>query len=582
MTIPGHRKTSASPVFLRAAAKVAFVLMLGVIEVSCGDTYRPVAQVIPQPPPNPAAFHFVISVSTNGAFDPGAASRIDVSGDSTVGVFQTGVAPAHAALIPNGTRLYVANSAEDTVTANNTPTPTVATTISLPPPPQGAPSLPCPPNSSPGCVNFPVSVHTTENGNVYVANYAGGTVSVISTTSNVVTATVSVGTHPVALTELPNAQKLYVANQGSGEVSVIGLVNDTVVKTICLSGSAPPPCPLGPSPIWAVARSDNAKVYVLDSSGVVYDIDTLTDSAIVVPGTGSTSLGAGANFIDYDSVAQRLYITNPTDSRVAILDSTTDPPTVLKVLDLSQGPAAPCPAGCAPVSVTGIGDGTRAYVASYTLATCTDPFGKPVPCVNTQVEVINTANNTVSKVIPIATNVLVDPATNCGPSGPPIPALWSPGTARFRLFAASSGGGSTSNFKVYIAQCDAGNVAVIDTFPSGSNPQDTFNGVSLPASLSSFPPQRVDITAASEDAAHTTTTYSYTVASGSGLQVGMSIFVTGMADTENDGNFVVSSVDVGTSMFTVANPSGVTTSTPQNGTGTVIPPQNPVFLVAGP
>ncbi len=62
----------------------------------------------------------------------------------------------------------------------------------------------------------------------------------------------------------------------------------------------------------------------------------------------------------------------------------------------------------------------------------------------------------------------------------------------------------------------------------------------------------------------------------------MSIFVTGMADTGNDGNFVVSSVDIGTSTFTVANPSGVTTSKPQNGTGTVIPPQNPVLLVAGP
>src|SRR6266851_5049018 len=393
MTIPVTKKTSASPVFLRAAAKIVFVLMLGVIEVSCGDTYRPVAQVIPQPPPNPAAFHFVISVSSNGTFDPGAASRIDVSGDSTVGVFQTGVAPAHAASIPNGTRLYVANSAEDTITANNTPTPTVATTISLPPPPQGAPSLPCPPNSSLGCVNFPVFVHTTENGNVYVANYAGGTISVINTTANVVTATVSVGTHPVALAELPNAQKLYVTNQGSGDVSVIGLVNDTVVKTICLSGSGPPPCPLGPSPIWAVARSDNAKIYVLDSSGAVYDIDTLTDSAIVVP----TSLGAGANFIDYDSAAQRLYITNPTASKVAILDSTTDPPAVLKLLDLSQGPAAPCPAGCAPVSVTGIGDGTRAYVASYRLATCIDAFGNAVQCVDTQVEVINTANNTVSK-----------------------------------------------------------------------------------------------------------------------------------------------------------------------------------------
>ncbi len=463
MTIPVTKKTSASPVFLRAAAKVVFVLMLGVIEVSCGDTYRPVAQVIPQPPPNPAAFHFVISVSSNGTFDPGAASRIDVSGDSTAGVFQTGVAPAHAALIPNGTRLYVANGAEDTVTANNTPTPTVATTISLPPPPQGAPSLPCPPNSSPGCVNFPVFVHTTENGNVYAANYAGGTVSVINTTSNVVTATAAVGTHPVALAELPNSQKLYVANQGSGDISVIGLVNDTVVKTICLSGPGPPPCPA--SPIWAVARSDNARIYVLDSSGVVYDIDTLSDT---VKATGSSG-GTGANFMLYDSTSNSLLVTNSGSGTLSVLDAAADPPSLRANSPISiPAPAIannPCQgAPVVPSAVTILPDG-RAYVASYQLTS---------GLVCTQSSVIDTGVGAVTKTIPLAQAADLSTQTECGSAG-------------FRVFTTSSGGGSTSNFKVYIAQCDAGNVAVIDTFPSGSNPQDTFNGVALPAPLSSFP-----------------------------------------------------------------------------------------------
>jgi YVTN family beta-propeller protein len=455
MTIPVQEKTSASPVFLRAAAKVAFVLILVVIEVSCGETYRPVAQVIPQPPPNPAAFHFVISVSTNGAFDPGAASRIDVSGDSTVGVFQTGAAPAHAALIPNGTRLYVANSAEDTVTANNTPTPTVATTISLPPPPQGAPSLPCPPNSSPGCVNFPVFVHTTENGNVYVANYAGGTVSVINTTSNVVTATVSVGTHPVVLAELPNAQKLYVANQGSGDVSVISTVDDSV---------KPLSIPVGSSPVWAVARSDSARVYVLDSSGVVYDIDTLSDT---VKATGSTG-GAGANFMLYDSTSNSLLVTNSGSGTLSVLDAAADPPSLRANSPISiPAPAIANPCQGAPVvpsAATILPDG-RAYVASFQLSS-----GR----VCTQSSVIDTAAGAVTKTIPLAQAADLSTQTGCASAG-------------FRVFTVSSGGGSTSNFKVYVSQCDAGNVAVIDTFPSGSNPQDTFNGVSLPAPLSSFP-----------------------------------------------------------------------------------------------
>jgi len=53
-----------------------------------------------------------------------------------------------------------------------------------------------------------------------------------------------------------------------------------------------------------------------------------------------------------------------------------------------------------------------------------------------------------------------------------------------------------------------------------------------------------------------------------------------MADSTNNGIFLISSLGSGT--FTVANASGVTSSASQNGSGIVVPPQNPVFLVAGP
>src|SRR5205814_1215487 len=100
---------------------------------------------------------------------------------------------------------------------------------------------------------------------------------------------------------------------------------------------------------------------------------TLTDSAtpITVKDSRNVSLGVGANFIAYDHVAQRLYVTNPTNSRVAILDVSSTPATVLKVLDFTSATdGAPCPSGCAPISVTGIGDGSRAYVASYQVTKC--------------------------------------------------------------------------------------------------------------------------------------------------------------------------------------------------------------------
>ena len=89
------------------AARLLGVLILGLICVSCGDQYRPVAIPIVPPPPDPQAIHFVLVFSVNGASDPGASSRVDVSGDSNIGVAQLGRGPAHATLIPNGATVEV-------------------------------------------------------------------------------------------------------------------------------------------------------------------------------------------------------------------------------------------------------------------------------------------------------------------------------------------------------------------------------------------------------------------------------------------------------------------------------------------
>lgn len=577
----------------RRLHRAVAVLLLGAIEVACSESYRPIVQPVLPPPPDPGAFHFVVAVASNGADvqignvcspsglplpcqeDPGSASRIDVSGDTYSGQFKTGVGPVHAAITTDGSKLYVPNFREDTVSVTNNATSTVLSTVSLP------------------AGSVPVFVTTTDPANMYVANYGNNTVSAINITSDVVTGTVSVGAQPVALAEMPNVQKLYVANQGSGTVTVINVAGFTVRTTI----------PVGATPVWAVARSDSAKIYVLDNGGTIYEIDTLTDAAVAVPVIDNTvpgvpvPLGAGANFMAYDPVAQRLYVTNPKTGRVAILSTATDPnpPAVLKVIDLSVGPNAPCATLCSPVAVTGIGDGSRAYFASYQLSTCTDFLLNSFPCVSTQVEVMSTGTNAISKVIPTSVSVPVDQTnpTDCGPlTGPPSAAPWTPGYARFRDFVASSGGGSTTNFKVYVSQCDAGNVAIIDTFAdnlaSPPHPADVYT-LSLAAPLSAFPALQASISTVSVSGGATAYTYA---PSNLGLQAGMKIFVTGMVDSGNNGYFTIANLAtgpscsptavIGTTCFVVANSSGVTTTMPQSGSGLVMPPQNPIFVVAGP
>jgi len=73
---------------------------------------------------------------------------------------------------------------------------------------------------------------------VYVANSSTGTVSVISTPSNTVVATIPVMNLPRRVTITPNGLFVYVINHNSGTMSKIDTVSNTVVATINV-GSLP-------------------------------------------------------------------------------------------------------------------------------------------------------------------------------------------------------------------------------------------------------------------------------------------------------------------------------------------------------
>jgi YVTN family beta-propeller protein len=510
----------------------------------------------------------VFSINSDGVTDShrdnGSASNIDSSGDSVQGNLRVGLGPAHAAVTPNGSKLYVANSAEDSVTSNTTSSPTtVAATVSLPASPSAtitqvsgngstatytyaattqifspgdtvyvtgcstpgfngafpiissaagsftvanATSATDNPENPGAQAKLPNAVFagTAETNNVYVVGYGTSSVYVINTGTDVVNAAVPVGTHPVALAELPNLQQIFVANQGNAAtsiaatVSVISKANDTVVNTI--------PFPAGATPVWVVAKSDSSRVYVLDENGTIYDINPLTanaDCTAAIPpavGVGCfavTTIGPGTNALRFDPIFNRLYVTNPTNSAIGVLDAGADPPRLMNTINLATAAASAC-SGCAPDAVTVLGDGSRAYVAAYQFSPgCTDYSGNAVNCVKTLVAVIDGLSGTLKSIVPNVSGATSVPTISsapaitssaCGPAVGPVPSLWQPGVARFRASITSSGGGANSNFKVYLGQCDSGSVAVIDTFTANGNSADTYAGISLNAPLSSFPP----------------------------------------------------------------------------------------------
>jgi YVTN family beta-propeller protein len=484
--------------------KSVAIILLPLICLSCGDQYRPVANPVTPSPPNPGFSHVAVVVAgntVNGIPNRGTSTTVDVSGDTAVSQATVGLAPSFAALVANGTRVYVTNSLDNTVSEFAPSASTPISTISLPS--GSAPSF----------------AGTAETLNLYVTNSGNGTVSVISATSNAVTNTVSVGTNPVALVETPVTstsppQQVYVANQGSGSVSVISTIDHTAST---IAGFT--------SPVWMAARSDANRVYVLDAGGsTVFAIDTATNT--VLPTTASVG-PAGANFMAYDPLQNRLYVTNPVGNLLSIINVSNDALTTTTVSVPS------------PVSVGILPDASRAYVASAAVNGTN---------VSSAVTVVNAQNVSIEKTIPLGTV----PRTCANP--------------RFELSVAASADGS----RIYVGNCDVGNTAIIQT---SSDTVIRF----LAAPTNSAPASTLSITAATQSGS--TTTYTYGLTSGPALAPGMNVAVENMQTTGDNGGFTITSVGTGT--FTVINPSGVTSSG-DSGLGTATTPQNPVFVVAGP
>ncbi len=329
---------------------LGFVLLLYLICTGCGDIFRPI--IIPNPPtfPNPAAAHSVVAISDNGTTVAGSVMVIDVSGDSIASVADCttplciGIAPVHAvqqtanqALVVNQSGSLSKVNFSGIVNINTT------TTITLP-----AGSAP----------NFVAVAPNQTTAYVTLPNYVPPSIGVVNTLSNGLTSTIAVGSNPYALAVTPDNSKLYVANLGNGTDSgTISAFNTVGPSTRTVS-----PAPAS-SPLWLSPRSDSQVVYVLEEDGTLAYIsitstsgpDALTESTISVP---------NATTMIYDSNKNRLYI--PGGQQMAIVDvtgpvpqlMTTVPIPAFSLLNLASVPATAVAAAALP-------DGSRAYVGSY-------------------------------------------------------------------------------------------------------------------------------------------------------------------------------------------------------------------------
>jgi len=123
---------------------------------------------------------------------------------------------------------------------------------------------------------------------VYVANIGSNTVSVVSTDTGAVTATISFGSAPLAVAFSPSGDKVYVTTVNNG-VSVISTGTNTVDASI----------PVGTGLRGISLTSDGASAYVANwDSNNVSVISTATN-------TVSTTVGVGLNPYSFGKFIQQ-------------------------------------------------------------------------------------------------------------------------------------------------------------------------------------------------------------------------------------------------------------------------------------
>jgi YVTN family beta-propeller protein len=185
---------------------------------------------------------------------------IDTATNTVVDTIEVGNGPLGVAVSPNGSRVYVANNWDGTISVIDAASNAVVDTVAA--------------------ANCATAVAVSPDGSrVYVTsgftyNFCvtgwDDSVSVIDAATNALIDTVPVEDSPVGLVVTPDGSRVYVANWGSASVSVIDTASLSVFATIGVDS--------GPFGIDVVPAGSH--VYVANGSGSVSVIDAATNVVV--------------------------------------------------------------------------------------------------------------------------------------------------------------------------------------------------------------------------------------------------------------------------------------------------------------
>jgi DNA-binding beta-propeller fold protein YncE len=397
-------------------SRIAATALAALVMMSCGQVYRPVVIPIATTPPNTQNFHAVFALSSNTAFNAGAAFQIDVSGDSNIGQLSVGVNPTHAAILPTNSRVFVA-SAGANLCAGDTDQVTAFVPAN---------------DSSAGSGLGGAAIFSFPN---VGPGTQSSTIAAISEAGNLVTVTLS-----APLSSAAAGGFLTINNAGGGgnpssyngcyaitavAGSTIQYVDPTPGLAATTGGTAATPAFCSYFPDY-VGTTQNTAVFVANY-GAENDPNcghASTDSVALLNTTSNTItniqyLPAGTHPV---ALAE-----TPNQQNLYVLEQGTNSVAVLSPVDLSSIITTPIAVGKLPAWIAVRPDGLRAYVVTegdgqlYTIRTDTNTVvaNQPVGGAGANYVLYDNTRNRLYVTNPTAGAVYVFDAT----TDPPTPVL---------------------------------------------------------------------------------------------------------------------------------------------------------------
>lgn len=264
---------------------------------------------------------------------------LDPTTGAILKTINVGTFPTGLAITPDGAEVWVCNNSSANVSVISTATQAVVATIALTA------------FSRPNAIVF-----TPDGLKAYVVGAAGtGRVFPITVSSRAVAAAILVGTTPEDICMLPDGSKAYVS-----------VFNDnTVVPITIASNTAGTPIAVGVNPYGIVVTPDGAHVYVTNSNA--------TTTSVIATASNTVSATVTATGADSESICiapngLHAYVASRTDAKVYIITIASN--TVTGNITV----------GSDPTSVRISADGLQLYTANHGSST---------------VSVISTVSNTV-------------------------------------------------------------------------------------------------------------------------------------------------------------------------------------------